>query len=153
MVRSDTASSLAQVFGLHGELARRAASWTQVTQTVSTAPLLYRPPHPGDGRTAFVGDAAAFIDPFVGDGISIALRSGQLVARCLRGFLLGETALDESIERYELEYHKQFTPLLSVASRVRTLFSLPMAAKVAAFAMLRVPGVIPFLIRRTRHAR
>ncbi|MGB7554380.1 MAG: NAD(P)/FAD-dependent oxidoreductase, partial [Candidatus Korobacteraceae bacterium] len=76
MVRSDQATSVEQVCKLHPQLARRAATWRAIMQPVSTAPLIYRRPQPVRGNTIFIGDAAAFIDPFAGDGISIALRSG-----------------------------------------------------------------------------
>ena len=74
---------------MHPQLAERAAGWKAVTQPVSTAPLIYRPPQPVRGNIICVGDAAAFIDPFAGDGISIALRSGQVAAECDRQVLGG----------------------------------------------------------------
>ena len=77
MVRSDRATSLEEVCKLHPILAQRATNWRAIMQPVSTAPLIYRQPQPVRGNTIFVGDAAAFIDPFAGDGISIALRSGR----------------------------------------------------------------------------
>ena len=46
MVRSDHATSLEEVFGLHPKLAERAAGWQAVTQPISTAPLVYREPQP-----------------------------------------------------------------------------------------------------------
>jgi menaquinone-9 beta-reductase len=152
MVRSDAATSLQEVFGLHPRLAERASGWKAVTQPISTAPLIYRAPQPVRGNIICVGDAAAFIDPFAGDGISIALRSGQVAAECVGKFLAGETTLAESVAFYQREYDRQFAPLLSAASRVRSLTSLPEFAKPAAFELLRLPGVMPFLIRKTRRA-
>lgn len=152
MVRSDRATSLPEVFALHAKLAERAAGWTPVTQPVSTAPVIYRSPQPVRSNVMFVGDAAAFIDPFVGDGISIALRSGRLAAQCVCRFLSSETGLGEAATLYEEEYSRQFAPLLSAASRVRSLLSLPALAQAAAFELLRLPGVMPFVIHKTRRA-
>jgi menaquinone-9 beta-reductase len=152
MVRSDTATSLPQIFALHPRLSPRATGWKVATQPLSTSPLIYRPPQPIRGNILFAGDAAAFIDPFVGDGISIALRSGQLAAQCAGRFLLGETTLPESAAAYEREYSRQFAPLLSAAARVRSLMSLPEFAKPAVFELLRFPGVMPLIIRKTRRA-
>jgi len=150
MVRSDRATSLQEVVALHAKLAERAAAWTSVSQPVSTAPLIYRSPQPVRGNVIFAGDAAAFIDPFVGDGISIALRSGRLAAQCIRRFFLGEIELGESVALYQEEYSRQFAPLLSAAALVRSLLSLPDLAQTAAFELLRIPGVMPFVIRKTR---
>ena len=152
MVRSDRVSSLEEVFRLHPALHERALNWVALTAPVSTAPLVYRSPRPVRGNIVFVGDAAAFIDPFVGDGISIALRSGPAAAQCLRGFLAAEASLEDSVAAYEREYSRQFAPLLAAAARVRGLLSLQGLAQVAAFELLRLPGVLPYIIRKTRRA-
>ncbi len=152
MVRSDRATSLEQVCKLHPRLARRAAKWRAIMQPVSTAPLIYREPQPLRGNAILVGDAAAFIDPFAGDGISIALRSGRVAAQCICKFLMGLTALREAVALYQREYSSQFAPLLTVASRVRSLLSLPVFAQYAAFELFRFPGLMSFVIRKTRRA-
>ena len=121
-------------------------------QTVSTAPLIFRQPRPVRGNTMFVGDAAAFIDPFVGDGVSIALRSGQLAAQCVHRFLNGDMNLNEAAAAYCREYVAQFAPLYAAASRVRLLLSLPLLAQILAFEVLRFPGLVPLMIRKTRRA-
>jgi flavin-dependent dehydrogenase len=150
MVRSDRATSLEQVCKLHPRLTRRTAHWRAIMQPVSTAPLIYREPQPVRGNTIFVGDAAAFIDPFAGDGISIALRSGRVAAQCICKFLMSPAALNEAVTLYQHEYSRQFAPLLSAASRVRSLLSLPAFARSAAFELFRLPGLLPFVIRKTR---
>ncbi len=150
MVRSDRATSLPEVLALHPKLANRAAKWTPLMQPVSTAPLIYRRPQPTRSRMLFAGDAAAFIDPFVGDGISIALRSGRAAAECLRGHLSGDTALSDCVAGYEQVYARQFAPLLSTASKVRSVLSMPVAARAVAFEFLRLPGLMPLVIRKTR---
>ncbi len=152
MVRSDRATSLQEVIALHPRLAERAAAWEAVMPPVNTAPLIYRQPRPIRGNMFYAGDAAAFIDPFVGDGISIALRSGRLAAQCLSRSLRSEAGLAECASRYEQEYARHFTPLLTAASRVRSLLSLPVVARAAVFELLRIPGLMPLVIRKTRRA-
>ena len=152
MVRSDRATTLAEVFALHSRLAERAAGWSAITQSVSTAPLIYREPRPVRGNILFAGDAAGFIDPFVGDGISIALRSGEIAALRLERFLAGDGSLTNAAEDYAREYARQFAPLLGAASRVRSMLSLPSFARQVAFEMLRLPGIMPLVIRKTRRA-
>ncbi|MGC2111734.1 MAG: NAD(P)/FAD-dependent oxidoreductase [Candidatus Korobacteraceae bacterium] len=153
MVRSDRATSLAGVFELHPLLQQRASAWAATMQPVSTAPLIYGQPQPVRDNIVFAGDAAAFIDPFVGDGISLALRSGQAAAQCLCRFFSGEGTLPDAVGAYGREYSGQFAPLLSTASRMRSLMSLPMSAQTVVFELLRFPGLIPFVIRKTRRAR
>jgi menaquinone-9 beta-reductase len=153
MVRADCATSLQQVFTLHQSLAARAARWPALPQQVTTSPLIYREARPVHNNLIFVGDAAAFIDPFVGDGISIALQSGRLAAECLGKFLSGERSSVDAITAYQEAYAAQFAPLITMAARVRSLFSLPAIAKPPVFELLRLPGLIPYVIRKTRRAR
>jgi len=152
MVRSDRATSLEEVFRLHPRLALRASHWSATMQPVSTAPLIYRQPQPVRGNMIFVGDAAAFIDPFAGDGISIALRSGAVAAQCVCKFLKGPATLSEMVDLYQHEYLRQFAPLLSAASRIRYLLSLPYHVQWAVFEVCRFPGLLRWVIRKTRRA-
>jgi flavin-dependent dehydrogenase len=151
MVRSDRATSLEEAFLLHAGLAERRCAWQAIMEPVTTAPLIYRTPRPVNGQLIFIGDAAAFIDPFVGDGISIALRTGRLAAAALKPFLRGSIRLADAVSNYQANYNKQIVPLIAAASRIRALLSWPKPAQLAAFELLRLPGVMPYFIRRTRH--
>ena len=153
MVRSDRATALPEVFALHPLLAERSRNWQPVTEPVTTAPLIYRTPQPVVGNLLFAGDAAAFTDPFVGDGIAIALRTGQLAARELQSFVRGKGALDAALASYRRKYEETFAPPIAAAARIRKLMSWPKPAQFAVLEFLRLPGVVPYLFRRTRHIR
>jgi flavin-dependent dehydrogenase len=152
MVRSDRATSLQEVFALHPALAQRSRKWEPLMEPVTTAPLIYRTPEPVRENLIFVGDAAAFIDPFVGDGISIALRTGRLAIHELLPTFQGLTALPNAPASYKRQYDQQIAPLINAASRIRPLLSWPKPAQFAVLEFLRLPGVMPYLIRRTRRA-
>lgn len=152
MVRSDCATSLNEVFTLHPGLASRAAGWQPLTSPITTAPLVYRKPQPVRNNLIFVGDAAGFIDPFAGDGVSLALRSGRVAAECLREFVADRNSLATAVAGYQHEYDRQFAPLISAAARVRSLFSLPAIAQPLVFELLRFPGLMPYVIRKTRRS-
>ena len=47
------------------------------------------------------GDAAGFIDPFAGDGISLALQSGTLAAQSIIPFLRGAGSLEQAHAQYK----------------------------------------------------
>jgi flavin-dependent dehydrogenase len=152
VVRSDRATSLEEVFALHPALADRRRSWQAIIEPVITAPLLHLPPQPVRDNMMFAGDAAAFIDPFVGDGISIALRSGHLAAMSPRAFLEGASSLASALNAYETSYARQFVPMVTAASRIRGVLSWPAPAQMVAFEVLRMPGLMQFVIRKTRRA-
>jgi len=150
LVRSDSATTLEAVFRRSPQLQARAEQWERITDPVSTAPVLYRTPSCLLDNKLLVGDAAGFIDPFAGDGISLALRSGRKAAECLQQFIGGETSLEIACQDYEAVYQQHFAPLIAASTRVRRLMSLPEVARPAAMQMLRIPGVLPYLIRKTR---
>ncbi|MFZ0704961.1 MAG: NAD(P)/FAD-dependent oxidoreductase [Candidatus Korobacteraceae bacterium] len=147
LVRSDSATTLEAVFRCSPQLQARAEQWQRITAPVSTAPVVYRKPVCLRGRMLLAGDAAGFIDPFAGDGISLALRSGQAAAECI---LRNARSLKDACQEYEAVYREQFAPLIAASTRVRRLTSLRGIARPVALQMLRIPGVLPFVIRKTR---
>ena len=79
--------SLEEVFALHPALAERRRRLAGNHGAREHGPADLSNTATGQNNLLFAGDAAAFIDPFVGDGISIALRTGQFAATSLVPFL------------------------------------------------------------------
>lgn len=151
MVRSDVARSLTEVFARQPQLAERAQHWQPMTEAVSTSPLIFRQPEPVDDGILLAGDAAGFVDPFVGDGISLALRSGALAAECLAPFLNSQTSLPEAALRYELQYRERLLPVFRNSSKLRRLLGLPRPVRRAVGHLLETtPAVSRLLVRLTR---
>ena len=82
-----------------------------LSDPVSTSPLVFREPHPERDEILMTGDAAGFVDPFVGDGISLALRSGTLAGECLIPFFAGRIALRQAACDYRSEYEQRLSPV------------------------------------------
>lgn len=151
MVQADIASSLPEVLELHPALRQRSRDWQMVSDPVSVAPLIFDPPRSVRDSLLLAGDAAGFVDPFVGDGISLALRSGALAAECLAGFLSGKSPLQNALRQYGTTYRQQFGPIFRTSSRLRKMLLLPKAIRIAILAMLqRSPGMTSYLVRKTR---
>lgn len=151
MVRSDVATSLPEVFRRSLPLEKRSRGWQPLTEVVSTSPLLFRKPEPIRGNVLNVGDAAAFIDPFVGDGISLALRSGTLAADCLACFLDGEDTLETAAENYRRQYNEQLLGVFRTSSKIRRLLALPYPARAALLMLFgNIPALTRYFVRRTR---
>jgi flavin-dependent dehydrogenase len=151
MVRPEMARNLSQVFLCHPRLAQRSQSWETVIDEVRTAPLLFQAPEPVRGNLLQVGDAATFVDPFIGDGISLALRSGELAVGCLEGFFSAKTSLDEAAENYSTLYHERLTPIFRASSRLRRMLDLPSLVRLPAlFLLARMPQITARLVKMTR---
>ena len=151
MVRADVASTLPEVFQQHPQLFERSRQWQQVGDPVSTSPLAFHRPRPEHDGLLMAGDAACFVDPFVGDGISLALRSGSLAAECIVPFFRGTATREEVLQRYRAEYVQRFGSVFEASSRIRQMLRLPRAVRRPMVALLtKVPAVTEYLVRNTR---
>lgn len=128
LVKAQVARTTTEVIERSPSLTQRSQAWTPVTDLITTAPIVFGVPHPVSSGMANVGDAAAFIDPFLGDGIAIALQTGALAARCL---------VSESLESYRQRYMRAVAPALRRAALLRRLSSSALA-----WQMMRLPGII-----------
>ncbi|HEY0756756.1 MAG TPA: geranylgeranyl reductase family protein [Ktedonobacteraceae bacterium] len=72
------------------------------------------------GRALLVGDAAGLLEPFTGEGIGYAVRSGQLAARAIEAFLKNEAA-DLTLYTHLLD--QELTPELLSARQFVQIFN------------------------------
>ena len=150
MVRADAARSLEEVFARQPALMQRAQPWQPLFPPITTSPLYFREPQTESGGMVLAGDAAAFIDPFAGDGISLALHSGTLAAECLEGFFQGRCSLEEATRQYDAAYRRQFEPAFRNAARLRMMLSAPPWIR---SLLVSLAGTRPFskaIVKRTR---
>lgn len=151
MVRSDIARSLPDVFARNPELDARSRKWKLLMEPVSTSPLVFREPEPVEKGVLTTGDAAAFVDPFIGDGISLALRSGALAAECLLPFFGSETSLAEAALEYGQHYRDRLLPVFRNSSQLRRLLRLPRPLRKSVGHLLETaPALSRLLVRITR---
>jgi flavin-dependent dehydrogenase len=125
MVRADVASTLPEVFERHPALRQCSQKWELLFKPVSTSPLIFQRPEPVRDGMLMAGDAAGFVDPFVGDGISLALRSGAMAAKCLGPVFDEKNSLEAAIEDYRAEYQRQLAPVFRASSAIRRMLRLP----------------------------
>jgi flavin-dependent dehydrogenase len=151
MVRPDIASKLEDVFALNDSLRQRSATWQPLSEPVATSPLIFRRPTAVREGVLLAGDAAGFIDPFVGDGISLALRAGALAAQTLQSYFLGKKTFDEAMRVYEVSYEKHFARVFRTSSRLRKLLAMPgPVRRLAWIAAERSPALMRFAVESTR---
>jgi flavin-dependent dehydrogenase len=150
MVRADVATNLSEVFRQHPALHSRSRSWRPLTETFATTPLLFRPPRALKGRVLLAGDAVGFIDPFLGDGISLALRSGSMAGKAVAEFCTGKVTLERALADYDRAYRRHLSPAFSRAAGLRRLLDLPAALRTPLIKMARLPGMAAFIFRQTR---
>jgi flavin-dependent dehydrogenase len=151
MVRADVARTVEHVFAQHHSLAERCQAWQRITEPVTTSALGFDKPQPVKDGMLQAGDAAAFVDPFIGDGISLALRSGALAAECLAPFLKKKCSLDDAAARYCREYEVRFGSVFRTSSRLRSLLRWPKVVRKPILAVLAsAPSLSNQIVRMTR---
>jgi flavin-dependent dehydrogenase len=150
MVSSEVARQLPEVFAMHPALQARSRDWTRVTEVSAVAPLTFSPPQPQQDAILRSGDAAAFIDPFVGDGISLALRSGTLAGEIVSKIWRESCNLDKAAELYSREYQRLFARPLRTARRLRKLLAAPSPIRRVAVLLMQAPGAAEYVVRHTR---
>jgi len=151
MVHANVANTLPDVLTLHPALRERSQGWTPVTDPVTTSPLVFHKPEPVQNVMLQVGDAAAFVDPFVGDGISLALRSGALAAECLQYFFRGARSLQQAAAIYGEAYEERLARVFKVSSMLRGWLRWPQVVRKPMFSLIsRTTFVGRQMVKMTR---
>ena len=151
MVRADVATTLAEVLERHPALRQRSQEWELLFKPVSTSPLVFQRPEPVRDGMLTVGDAAGFVDPFVGDGISLALRSGAMAAKCIVPALGGRISSDAAIENYRVKYQRGLAPVFRASSAIRRMLGLPRGVRRPLISLLNSsPKLARLMVNATR---
>ncbi|MFN2517021.1 MAG: NAD(P)/FAD-dependent oxidoreductase [Pyrinomonadaceae bacterium] len=102
-----------------------------------------------------VGDAAAFIDPFTGSGMLMALESGMIAADIIGRHLvtLREKATFELLaSEYRAEYFRKFNQRLRISGLLRRAAFVPRLAEAAIFVFGTSSRLRRKLAHATRHS-
>jgi flavin-dependent dehydrogenase len=151
MVRADVATTLAEVLRCHPALEQRSRTWQPLMDPISTSPLVFHEPEPVLRGMLQAGDSTTFVDPFIGDGISLALRSGALAAQCLLPVFRKECSLDQAASEYCRLYKSRLAPVFRASSRLRRMLRWPAIIRKPALSLLqRTPALTRQLVKMTR---
>jgi flavin-dependent dehydrogenase len=150
--QSCRAQPLEHILAAHRDLHQRSLSWRRTTDVVITSPLVFRPVVAAADGVLRAGDAAGFIDPFAGDGISLALRSGTLAAEHLRCVWRNGCNVDLAARQYADSYRRQFARLFRRTALLRRALASPSLLRVMGLGIFH-RGMLDFLIKATRAAQ
>jgi flavin-dependent dehydrogenase len=119
----------------HGALDARLWGAIQVSDTVATAPLRPARRRAECDGALLVGDAAGFLDPFTGDGISMALHSGGLAA-AESARRVGHAVAEPMACSYSQQLGRAVRRSYRVAGLLRVLVRAPSVVQALAAAAL-----------------
>ena len=104
----------------------------------------------GDDGIVRVGDAAGTIHPLSGDGMAMAIRSGELAAATLDVAARGGLKRTAIAPLHAASWHREFGRRLGWAYRLQPLFVVPNLTLPALRFFDRAPGLSALLLRATR---
>ena len=97
------------------------------------------------GGVFLVGDSARVVEPFTGEGIYYALRSGELAAASLVAAVRGEVKAADAAARYRETHAQMYQGRLWVNRLARLAGRHPRAATLALEAVRWRPGLLRYL--------
>ena len=119
---------------------------------LGTGPIRYGWKRPRAGMLA-VGDAGAFIDPFTGSGLWMALSSGELAAQVInRSWAEGLHNADRIANRYRQRHHASLGLRFMACGLLRGLTSRPLTRNLLVSLLARYPSLLKLVALSTRRA-
>ena len=146
----DLAAWLKRLAG-HPPLEERLRGAVQASRTLATAPVHLGKRDAVENDIALAGDAAGFLDPFAGSGISLALHSGRLAAEVCAHGSAGKVANGgrACFEEYQRRLSWSSRRSYGVASWLRELVRAPECVQ-SLLALIARPMVGMRLFDETR---
>ena len=95
-----------------------------------------------------VGDAGAFIDPFTGSGMLMAMESAEILARAIAA----NSGCEKIAEEYKIQHARRFQKRLFICSLVRRAAFIPILSKILISALSIGDFPRKMLARATRPA-
>jgi len=105
---------------------------------------------PIENHIIMCGDTAALIHPLCGNGMSMAIRSAQIASTLIIKYFNSDTSDRETLEKqYLREWNIAFKTRLKTGHIVSDLFNQPQLSEVLMQGLKWIPGILPFIIKRT----
>jgi flavin-dependent dehydrogenase len=96
------------------------------------------------------GDTAGLIHPLCGNGMSMAIRSGQMVSKLILNYLNSEIGSRAILEKeYQKAWNKAFNKRLRIGHLLASIFNGERLAQVMMIFLQLFPGVLPIIIKYT----
>ncbi|MGH9937834.1 MAG: NAD(P)/FAD-dependent oxidoreductase [Blastocatellia bacterium] len=117
---------------------------------LGTGPISYGRKRPLPGMIA-IGDAGAFIDPFTGSGILLALSGGELAARVInQSFAEGLRDVEVIAKKYGRLHRAQFGLRFLACALLRAVAFKPAARNALVTALCRYQSLVKLITLSTR---
>ncbi len=132
-------------------LGRATANSTPDFAWMATANVSFEKREPiGEDGILRAGDAAGTIHPLSGDGMAMAVRSGELAAATTGAAICGDLKRADVAPLYSASWHREFGRRLSWAQTLQPLFIVPNLTLPALRFFDQIPPLSALALRATR---
>ncbi len=131
-------------------LGRATANATPDFAWMATANVSFEKRAPTSDGLLRAGDAAGYIHPLSGDGMAMAVRSGELAAATAGAALRGDLPRADVAPLYAASWHREFGRRLEWAQTLQPLFIVPNLTLPALRFFDRIPPLSALALRATR---
>jgi len=112
--------------------------------------ISFSPKKPVEHHILMCGDTAGLIHPLCGNGMSMAIRSGQMVSKLILNYLNSEIGSRAILEKeYQKAWNKAFNKRLRIGHLLASIFNGERLAQVMMIFLQLFPGVLPIIIKYT----
>jgi flavin-dependent dehydrogenase len=116
--------------------------------SISQIPFLSKSTH--EGGILMAGDAAGLITPLTGDGMSMALRGGQMAAQLICKYLDGQLSAEQLRQKYAVEWNRAFRARLWLGRALQIFMFNPRLLSFGLRVLNRMPLFGRYLVYQTR---
>ena len=117
---------------------------------LSISQVSFSAKNPVEEHILMCGDSAGMIHPLAGNGMSMAIRSAQMVCEELLKFTNGDMDSRKSLEAsYTKRWNKEFGTRLKSGHIISRLFRLGFVSELIMMFLKRFPFVLPYIIKKT----
>ncbi|NNE33612.1 MAG: NAD(P)/FAD-dependent oxidoreductase [Rhodothermales bacterium] len=139
------------VFPANDLLAKRMSRLERVNDGfLAVSQLNFRARSSIEGDLLLAGDSAGMIAPMCGDGMSMAISGGALVARLVEAFAGGRIDADEMKSRYQSSWRRSYRTRMWLGRLLHLGYERAIVSRVGVGLCARVPALGQWLIQATR---
>jgi flavin-dependent dehydrogenase len=119
-------------------------------KSLTISQISFADKNPVENHILMCGDTAGMIHPLCGNGMSMAIRSAQLVSQLIIDYFNGKITERSELENmYIKAWNKEFKTRLQFGRLIASLFRKYSFSEGMMISLKKFPKLLPFIIRKT----
>ncbi|MCF6348785.1 MAG: NAD(P)/FAD-dependent oxidoreductase [Flavobacteriaceae bacterium] len=119
------------------------------SKPLTISQLSFSSKKPVEQHVLMCGDSAGMIHPLSGNGMSMAIRSAQMLSKLLINYFAGTIKSREMLEiMYEKTWNNEFKKRLKTGHIVASLFKMDYFSELMLLGLKNFPGLLPKIIKQ-----